>query len=185
MKGMVFTEYLDMVEKTFGLEITDQMITACDLPSGGAYTAVGTYDHQEIVQLVQQLHHLTGMPLEDLLKAFGRHLFKRFVIRYPEMFEGKDSAFSFLEKIDSHIHVEVRKLYPDAELPSFECSRPAADELTMLYHSNRGMADLAEGLIQGCGEHFRETLSINRQYISDARGAGVLFSIKHQPSSAK
>ena len=180
MKGVVFTEYLDMVEETFGLEIADQMITACDLPSGGSYTAVGTYDHGEIVQLVHQLHKLTSVPLPDLLKAFGRHLFKRFVVRYPEMFEGADSAFSFLEKIDSHIHTEVRKLYPDAELPSFECFRPAPNQLTMIYRSNRGMEDLAEGLIQGCAEHFRETLTIQRRQVLDSRGAGVRFSIEQQ-----
>lgn len=29
-------------------------------------------------------------------------------------------AFQFLKNIENYIHVEVRKLYPDAELPTFE-----------------------------------------------------------------
>ena len=45
MKGVIFTEFLEMVESHFSPEMADRIITAARLPSGGAYTAVGTYDH--------------------------------------------------------------------------------------------------------------------------------------------
>src|SRR6266540_2882152 len=121
MKGMIFTEFLEMVEDHFSPEVADRIIEACHLPSGGAYTAVGTYDHHEMVQLVTELSRESGIAVPALLHLFGKHLFGRFVANYPQFFEGIDSAFDFLEKIHSYIHVEVRKLYPDAELPSFEC----------------------------------------------------------------
>ncbi|MDX2029022.1 MAG: heme NO-binding domain-containing protein [Blastocatellia bacterium] len=180
MKGMVFTEFLDMVEEKFGMDVADQMITSCDLPSGGAYTAVGTYDHQEIVQLVIKLSQLSGVALPDLLRAFGQHLFGRFVVRFPEMFEGIDDAFTFLQRIESHIHTEVRKLYPDADLPHFDCTLTSPGELVMVYRSNRGMADLAEGLINGCAAHYNEPLRIHREDISEGAGTGVQFTITHQ-----
>ncbi len=44
MKGIVFTELIDMVEATFGEDMMDDVFDDCDLESGGAYTAVGTYD---------------------------------------------------------------------------------------------------------------------------------------------
>jgi len=44
MKGIIFTEFLEMVEDRFSPEIADRIIEAADLPSGGAYTAIGTYD---------------------------------------------------------------------------------------------------------------------------------------------
>ncbi|MFN0085537.1 MAG: heme NO-binding domain-containing protein [Blastocatellia bacterium] len=180
MKGMVFTEFIDMVEEKFGMEVADQMITACDLPSGGAYTAVGTYNHQEIVQLVIKLSQISGVALPDLLRTFGEHLFGRFLIRFPEIFEGINGAFTFLERIESHIHTEVRKLYPDADLPEFATSMTGPDELVMIYRSHRGMADLAEGLIRGCAAHFNEPLLIHREDISNGAGTGVRFSITHQ-----
>ena len=44
MKGMVFTELLDMVEDKFGIDMVDSIIEDADLPvSKGVYTAVGTY----------------------------------------------------------------------------------------------------------------------------------------------
>ena len=58
MKGIVFTEFLEMVEDRFSLDMVDDLIDDCDLPSGGVYTAVGTYSHEEIVALVSAYHNV-------------------------------------------------------------------------------------------------------------------------------
>lgn len=34
MRGIVFTEFLDFVDQVAGPEMTDKMISSCDLPSG-------------------------------------------------------------------------------------------------------------------------------------------------------
>ena len=52
MKGIVFSEFMDLVEEKFGWETIDELIESTNLPSGGSYTAVGTYPHSEIVSLV-------------------------------------------------------------------------------------------------------------------------------------
>jgi hypothetical protein len=163
MKGIVFREFLDMVEDRFGMDLVDRIIEEADLPSGGAYTTVATYDHHEIIRLVDRLHRATGMPIPDLLRTFGHYLFGRFYGLYPAFFAGVDSAFTMLEQVESIIHVEVRKLYPDAELPSFDTSRPDPDRLVMLYRSQRPFADVAEGLIRGCIDHFGEDIEVRRE----------------------
>ena len=43
MKGIVFTEFLEMVEEKYGLEMVDDIIENANLQSHGAYTSVGTY----------------------------------------------------------------------------------------------------------------------------------------------
>ena len=60
----------------------------------------------------------------------------------------------FLLTVDRVVHVEVRKLHPDASLPSFEYLDERDDELTMIYSSPRKMCMLAEGLISGAAKHF-------------------------------
>ncbi len=175
MKGIIFTEFLEMVEDRFSPELADRIIEAADLPSRGAYTAVGTYDHTEIARLVTQLSVVTGASVPDLLHTFGKHLFGRFVALYPQFFEGVDSVFPFLENVDGYIHVEVLKLYPDAELPTFECDASEPGRLTLIYKSTRPLADLAEGLIQGCIEHFRETIHIQREDLSGGQRSSVRF----------
>jgi hypothetical protein len=176
MKGIVFTEFLEMVESQFSPEVADEIIETTDLPSGGAYSAVGTYDHREIVALVQRLSEHQGSSVPDLLKAFGKHLLRRFTEGYPQFFEGKSGAFEFLEDVENTVHVEVLKLYPEAELPSFDTLRDG-DVLVMTYRSPRRMADLAEGLIMGCAEHFGEELSIEREEVS-GDGEVVRFTMK-------
>ena len=42
MKGIIFTEFLDLVEEKFGLEMVDKIIEQSNLDSGGIYTSVGT-----------------------------------------------------------------------------------------------------------------------------------------------
>ncbi len=175
MKGIVFTEFIEMVEETFSLKMADEIIEQCKLPSGGAYTAVGTYDHNELLKLVSQLGHVTKTSVPTLVHAFGKHLFGRFVSAYPEFFVGVDSAFEFMSHVDDYIHVEVRKLYPDAELPRFDTIRLENERLELLYYSNRPFADLAEGLIVGCLEYFGEEATVTREAIQE--DGGVRFII--------
>ncbi len=177
MKGMVFTEFLEMVEDVFSPDVADTILTNADLPSGGVYTAVGTYDHDEMVTLVKNLSAETNTPVPDLLRAFGKHLFGRFASTHPQFFDGKQNAFSFLAGVEDYIHVEVRKLYPDAQLPSFEYEHPNDDTLLMTYRSVRPFADLAEGLIQGCFAHFGEEVGIERTTLSTEPETCVQFAL--------
>lgn len=174
LKGMVFTQFLDMVEEQFSPEVADKIIVEADLPSEGAYTSVGTYDHAEIVALVVKLSQETGWPASDLITTFGEFLFQRFSEIYPQFFADTSSAFGFLKSVEHYIHIEVRKLYPDAELPSLTC-HVEGDHMTMVYRSKRQMADLAEGLIKGCIDHFSETISLERR--DDRDDGSTLFSL--------
>ena len=90
--------------------------------------------------------------------------------------------YSLLEKVDSTIHVEVRKLYPDAELPRFKCDSSEPRRLTMIYQSPRGFADFAAGLIEGCIEHFGETIDVQREDLAGGQGTHVRFSLTQQES---
>jgi hypothetical protein len=154
MKGMVFTEFMDMVEDVFSIDILEDIIEKSELPNDGAYTAVGTYDHEEIVRMTANLSQAVDIPVPTLLEVFGKHLFGRFSQRYPSFFEGVSDPFEFLKNIDNYIHVEVKKLYPDAELPRFYHEQVSKNELTMYYMSSRHFEDLAVGLVSGCLAHF-------------------------------
>ena len=176
MKGIVFTELIEMVEADLGIEIADRMISGSETPTDGAYTAVGTYDHMELVHLVVSLSQETGISVSELVQAFGKHLFNRFSELYPVFFEGVKSATEFLPLVETYIHVEVRKLYPDAELPSFDCES-RADGLEMTYRSKRPFADLAEGLIRACIDHFEDDLRVIRTDLGEKNGTEATFSL--------
>jgi hypothetical protein len=175
MKGVVFTEFLEMVEDRFSPEMADQIIERAELSSGGVYTTVGTYDHREMVQLVSCLSEETGIPSAELVRSFGMHLFRRFHTMFPQYFEGVASSFDFLQRIDHYIHVEVGKLYPDAELPAFDCDTSQPGRLLLTYRSSRPFAALAEGLIRGCVAHYGEAVDIAIEDLSDGTGTAARF----------
>jgi len=177
MKGIVFTEFLDMVEKEFGYEIVDHIIEQSKLESGGIYTSIGTYHHSEIVQLLSNLSIRTQINADKLLKAFGEYLFDTFLKTYPMFFDTHNDAFGFLESIDSHIHVEVLKLYPDATLPKFETTVSSDGSMIMVYKSERKMASLAEGLIEKSITYYNHPHSIDKVILTED-GSEVEFTIK-------
>jgi hypothetical protein len=177
MKGVVFTEFFGMVEQVFSADMVDDLIDATTPASGGAYTSVGTYDHREIVAMVVELSARTGTPVADLLHAFGYHLLGRFSEMYPTFFEGVPDSFAFLASIEDVIHVEVRKLYPDAELPRFETSYPSEGAMEFVYRSPRHFQDLAAGLIAGSIDHFGEDVQVTRSDLDD----GVVFHLTRMP----
>ena len=176
MKGIVFTEFLEMVESEFGYNMVDNIINKSDLPSGGIYTSVGTYAFSEMGMLLHNLSTDTGLSMPQLLNAFGKYLFNTFVKNYPGFFESAPNAFKFLESIEDHIHVEVKKLYPDAELPSFDTKYISPDQLEMIYKSERRMADFAEGLIEKTLEHYGEEAKIEKEKLNE-NGSIVRFII--------
>lgn len=182
MKGIVFTQLLDMVEDRFGYDLVDSLLLTTDLPSGGAYTSAGTYPPHEMISLVTALSRHIDKPIPDVLREFGRYLFQIFVSSYRHFIVAAPDAFSFLSSVHSYIHVEVKKLYSDAELPSFAIERRGDHTLRMLYQSNRRMADLAHGLIEGTLEHYAEKATITQLAIKPD-GSEVEFIIVKQCES--
>lgn len=178
MKGIVFTEFLEFSEQTFGLAKVDRAIVESNLPSGGSYTSVGTYDHRELKTILSHLSQETGIPVGDLLRNFGQHLFGVLARSYRQLIADAVDSFSLLERIENEIHVEVLKLYPDAQLPRFAHDRIGNDQMVLVYRSERALGDLAEGLLRGCFDHFSDIVRIERSDLSDGAGTTVRFLLQ-------
>ncbi|NOR88402.1 MAG: hypothetical protein GQ527_12410 [Bacteroidales bacterium] len=177
MKGLVFTEFIEFVEGKFGFEISDQMITASELKSGGVYTAVGTYEFKEMQSLLMNLHKETKIPLPILLETYGSHLFYKFVEMFPQFVDKSKSLFHFISGIDQYIHVEVKKLYPDAELPKIIVDNSTDEYLKLTYISERKLGYFALGLLKSAIKCFQEKIEIEMEFKKED-GSEVQFTLK-------
>jgi len=177
MKGIVFREFGELVTARFGEATWDALITESKVPSGGAYTAVGTYPHEEAVALLTALSRKTGVSPDDLLKAFGEHLFGVLSQRFPFAVAGHADIFTFLESLDGVVHVEVRKLYPDAELPSF-VTRWQGDVFVLEYRSQRPFASLADGLLRGAMSHWGGRYELARHPLGRDGAREAIFELR-------
>ena len=178
MKGIVFTELLDMMEQESGYEIVDQVIAESGVENEGVYTSVGTYSHNEAVSLVVAYGKISGQDIGDILFKFGKRLFATFHSSYPQFFEAEDS-FDFLESVDNYIHIEVAKLYPEAQLPRFETIRENNQVMKMIYRSDRSMSSIAHGLIDSTLTHYNEEANISIEPMNE-KGTLVEFTISRK-----
>lgn len=162
MKGIVFTEFLELVEEKFGLEMVDKIITQSEanLESNGIYTSIGTYSFSEMLSLLTNLSTNTGIATDDLLLVYAEHFFGVLEKSYPAMLKNYTDPIEMLSSIENHIHVEVRKIYHDAELPTFEVIEKTENKLIMIYKSGRAMHHFGLGLMNKTFEYFNASADI-------------------------
>ena len=177
MRGLIFTEFISLVEEKFGLRLADELLSQPGLTDGGAYTSVGNYSHREMLTLVSGLSERTGVPVSDLCTVFGEWLFPKLATGFEFAVKPYANAFDFLRSLNGVIHVEVRKLYPDAQLPLVPVTRVDERELVLEYRSERPFADVAEGLLRGCLAWFGERASLRREPLSPDGAHAARFTI--------
>ena len=177
MKGIVFTEFLEMVEEKYGLEMVDDIIENANLQSQGAYTSVGTYAFSEMLQLLQNLSLKTKISTDDLLLLYGTHFFNLLEKNYLSFFSGYHHPIEILATIENHIHVVALKLYADAELPTFEVVERKENFLIMMYKSSRAMHHFGLGLMHKTFEYFNSKATIVLEKIKQD-GTEVKFIIR-------
>ncbi len=176
MKGLVFRTFYEFCEAHHGEELLDEVVEAADLPNGGAYTTVGTYPYPHMEALLGAFLDRTGKPLKGTLEEFGAFCFSKWVRSWPDEFEGKE-LFDVLSTVDEFHEKQVRKLYPDAELPSFRVESRTETELVLGYRSNKPLSDLAAGVINGAGLHMGHPVRLHQEPAHDDDGDYVRITI--------
>ncbi|WP_340064973.1 heme NO-binding domain-containing protein [Ascidiimonas aurantiaca] len=176
MKGVVFTRFLEMIEEEFGLETLDHIIETSNLPSKAIYTDIGTYDSGEMFTMIKVLSEKTGMEINDLVYHFGRYFFGTLTEDHPKLFEQYKTALELLSSIESHIHVHVKKIYPGAELPTFEVVEQGPSHLILIYRSQRALYHFARALMEKTFEHYNEEVAIQMELLEPS-GKEVRFEV--------
>jgi len=178
MKGVVFTEFLEMVESKYGLGTVDQIIEESTLKSKGIYTSIGTYDSNEIFQLMDKLSQRTSIPSEELFYEFGTHFFNYIVKTYRYIFKLYKTPVDMLQSVEDHIHVQIKKIYSDAKLPVLTVIEKNSNLIEIKYTSGRGLYKFAEALIYMTFDHFDQKCKITTKMLSQD-GKIVSFLIEY------
>ncbi|MCY7294170.1 heme NO-binding domain-containing protein [Alteromonas sp. a30] len=180
MKGVILVKLGEFVESVFDDALWDEMLTEANLPSQGAYTTVSNYDDNEFFQLIDLIKTKKGLPNADIQRAYGEWLFEHLLTLAPEHALIIKDTFSFLHKAQNLIHVEVKKLHPEAIIPNFTFIHQSEQALTMRYQSHRGLCFLCEGIISGLAIKTKEQLSISQsQCVHKGDTECIIEVLKH------
>ena len=147
-------------------ENADKMIEKAKLENEGAFSQGGNYPFKDLVKLLTSLSEITGKTTNELLFIFGQHLFAVLVKLYGRNIKEVGSALAFIDSVEDFVHVEVKKLYPDVDLPTFKTVEKSDNHLILIYASEKRLESFAHGLIISCGEYFEEPLDVSYRVIS-------------------
>jgi hypothetical protein len=179
MKGVIFTEFVEMLEARFSPGLADAALRQGAPSSGGAYTTVGNYDEREFLSVAAAAAQLSGTTESQLHVEFGKALFARLARQYPTMVAPFHDSFSMLSRLDDAVHAQVCKLYPDARTPRFEPRLIDSNTMQLHYRSHRALNDLAHGLILGCIEYFGDAVTVERAATVDSDDCACFVLTKH------
>ena len=158
MKGIIFNALERFIVEQAGRAAYEDVVDQVAPPSGGAYIGPGNYPDAELMGIFTTTVRKLGADPDVILRAFGRFLFGRLMEAVPAMILSHESPKSFLLTLDKVIHVEVRKLYPGANPPSFASEDLGPQRLRLRYRSQRQLPYLALGLIEGAADQYGETV---------------------------
>ena len=121
MKGLIFSHLLTFVEKEYGDGSKTKMLeSAGRLSADGSYIESESYPYEEIFHLAGNLSTITNVSMAKTFENFGEYLFIQLAKAFSQFFSPDETLFGFLQKLEDHIHMEVRKKYPGAKLPGFD-----------------------------------------------------------------
>jgi hypothetical protein len=161
MKGVVFNLLEQVVTDDLGADAWDDVLEAAG--SDGAYTAVGTYEHDDFVRLIGATATKMDKTVDHVVRWFGRKAVPLLFDLYPAFFEPHTSTDAFLRTLNDVIHPEVRKLFPGAYAPEFEFAERTNGSIALGYISYRDMCSFAEGLIEGAADHYGQSVEVSQE----------------------
>lgn len=154
MKGVVFNLLEAFVCEGWGDEVYEALLERTELETQEPFVGPGTYPDSDLVALASNAAIMLDLPLGAVLRAFGEYCFPQLAAKVPMLVDSHSDLISFLQSIDSVLHVEVRKLMPQAVTPTFLVDRTGPDTARLAYHSERRLCGFMEGLLVGAGRHF-------------------------------
>lgn len=175
MRGLMFTEYFAFVSSLSDEDVVDDVLFGLGHDITGAYTSVGNYGFDEFAKIHGAMSHRLKTDAAELARQFGHWLMARFAVLFPDYLDGVESGLDFLEKTGAHIHVEVRKLYPDASPPEVSLERVDETHCRLHYISHRPLAPVALGLTEACLVHFKDRFKVVKHY---TKGAETVFEME-------
>lgn len=154
MKGIIFNLLEDFIVDGWGEERFEQVMTGCPLHTKGPFVGPGTYPDSDLFAIVERTTAELGIATPAALRAFGRYAMPRLAARFEAFVRDHDHPKSFLCTVDGIIHVEVRKLFENAEPPRIRFEDTGPRELVLHYQSKRKLCALFEGLLDGTADYF-------------------------------
>ena len=171
MYGLINQGLHDLAVQTGGEEMWREIKSTAGVGLE-AFVGMDTYPDDVTYRLVEATSAAMGISAAEVLHAFGKHWILYTARRgYGAIFDTMGGSLpAFLANLDT-MHARLSLSMPEMRPPSFVCEQLGEDQIRLEYWSERpGLAPMVVGLLDGLGEMYAVTLSID-QSLDRAHGA--------------
>jgi len=176
MKGLFFTELVELVETDYGFAVLDQVIRTAVPPTDGVYTSMCSYNAEEFFGLVEALAVDMKQPSSTFLRSFGRHFFRCLLDRNEKLLDNYSSAIKALQDVNELVRA-TRIFSFEHRPPKAEFAEvgPAAWQLTI--RTKLPVQDIILGALEACIARYGEPLEVSRTDVQTDNTITTRFDI--------
>ncbi|THB62969.1 MAG: PAS domain-containing protein [Desulfovibrio sp.] len=171
MRGVLPAIMQDYIMEEFEPEVGQAVMAALGDP---VFLPTSEYPNDILHRLARETAEQTSTTPREVFLGFGRFTVPRFHSMYRHYFRSQDAKEMLLAMDD--IHAQLTRDYPGILPPSFTYENKG-NVLVMTYHSQRGLFDYFEGVINGLAEFLGSELSVTVEPLDDERArAEIMFA---------
>jgi hypothetical protein len=153
MKAFIVTSMVDMLDRQHGAGEVDAILAKAGLESLRGADPNDNLPVQHMVRLSMVAAETLNTEVDDLVEQFGWYIFGVLVIEFPDQVSQPD-FHAFLQAVNTKIHPEMRRRFPNAEVPTVTVAEVQGDSILVRYASKRPFTRLACGIISAASAHF-------------------------------
>ena len=177
MKGVIFNLLEEFVCEGWGYDTYELVMSSCPAHERGPFIGPGTYPDSVLLAIVAGTAKKLDITVEQAVRAFGKFAMSKLAAKVPELISHLESPKALLMSLENVIHIEVKKIYPMAEPPTFDYEDPADDKLIMHYYSKRNLCVLMEGLLEGLADYYETNLDFTQTHCVNHGDDHCVFDI--------
>jgi hypothetical protein len=171
MKAFIVTSMVDMLDRQHGSGQVDAILADAGLTGLRGVDPHSDVPVQSIVRLSMVAAEALNTEVDDLVEQFGWYIFGVLVIEFPDQVSQPD-FHAFLRAVNTQIHPEMRRRFPNAEVPTVTVEEADGDSFLVRYASKRPFTRLACGIISAASTHFGliSTVTVKESRFDEATG---------------
>jgi hypothetical protein len=161
MHGSICVILKKFIEQNFGPPTWREILRLSGQESL-VLSPIQTYPDDVVLRLVSMTCEVLDIDLDSALTEVGKFAAPELIRFAKGMLHPDWKSFEVLANVESLIHRTIRVTSPGAEPASIQAFELSANQMQVIYSSQRGLCSLAHGILQGLGGVFEEEISVTK-----------------------
>jgi predicted hydrocarbon binding protein len=162
MHGLIFLQLQKFAQKQVGPQAWELLLREANLRLQ-SYSPARAYPDADLVALVRAAGRVVGKSEAAVVEAFGEFIAPELLRLHGRLLKPEWKTLDVIENTEPLIHAAVRVGNPGAQPPVLDVVRTSAEELQLIYTSERKLCQLAKGILAGIARHFGESIAVSEE----------------------